>query len=122
MSLSVLNEKARIVPRRTIRKIRKDEIFCETEKQKRRLFEYLIQKRLGDSMAHLEKPILTEYEPYSDDSDPASVLLPEDNDPVETYGTTYFEKPITDRWIHAEMNLPQEEAKHNAKFIGRATD
>ena len=65
---------------------------------------------------------MTEYEPYSDDSDPASVLLPEDNDPVETDGTTYFEKTITDRWIHAEMNLPQEEEKHNAKFIGRATD
>ena len=122
MAQAMMNEKARVVPRHNIRKLCKDEIFSETEKQKRRLFEYLIQKRLGDSMAHLEKPILTEYEPYSDDSDPASVLLPEDNDPVETDGTTYFEKPITDRWIHAEINLPQGESMQNAKVIGRATD
>ena len=73
-------------------------------------------------MAQPEKPILTEYEPYFDDSQPYSVQLPEDNDPVDTDVTTAFEKPITDRWIHAEINLPQGESMQNAKVIGRATD
>ena len=73
-------------------------------------------------MAQPEKPILTEYEPYYDDSEPASVQLPDDNDTVDTYGTSAFEKPITDRWIHAEINLPQGESMQNAKVIGRATD
>ena len=48
-------------------------------------------------MAHPEKPIPADYDPYSDVSEPASVQLPEDNDPVETDGTTAFEKPTTDR-------------------------
>ena len=73
-------------------------------------------------MAHPEKPIPTEYDPYSDVSEPASVQLPEDNDPDETDGTTAFEKPTTDRQIHAEMNFPQGEAIQNAKVIGHATD
>ena len=73
-------------------------------------------------MARPEKPVLTQYEPYHDDSETASFQLPEDNDPVNTDGTTAYEKPITDRQIHAEMNLPQGEAIYNAKVIGCATD
>ena len=73
-------------------------------------------------MAHPEKSIPTQYEPYSDDSEPASVQLPEDNDPFYTDGTTAYQKPITDCWIRAEMNLPQGEAMHNVKFIFCTTD
>ena len=72
MAQSVLNAKASVIPRPTIRKLRKDEIFSDTKKQKCRLFEDLIQKRLGDSMAQPEKHIPTEYEPYYDDSEPFS--------------------------------------------------
>ena len=72
-------------------------------------------------MAQPEKPVPTEYEPYSDDSEPSSVQLPEDNYPVKTDGTTACENPITDFCIHAEMNLPQGEAMHNVKVIGWAT-
>ena len=73
-------------------------------------------------MAHPEKPIPTEYDPYSDVSEPASVQLPEYNDPFKTDGTTSYGNHITDCWIHAEINMPQGEALQNAKFIGRATD
>ena len=41
-------------------------------------------------MAHPEKPIPTEYDPYSDDIEPSSVKLPEDNYPVDTDGTTAY--------------------------------
>ena len=97
MAQAVLNSKSMVIPRRTIRKLRKDEIFCESENRKRRLFEDLIQKRLGDSMSQPDKPVLTKYETYFDDSQTASVPLPEDTDPVKTDGTTAYEKPITDR-------------------------
>ena len=69
-----------------------------------------------------EKPVPTEYETYSDDSEPASFQLPEDNYPVDNDGTTDFEKPITDHWIHVEMNLPQGDAMYNFKVIVCATD
>ena len=39
MAQAMLNEKSRVIPRRTIHKLRKDEIFSETEKQEFRLFE-----------------------------------------------------------------------------------
>ena len=121
MAQAVMNAKARVIPCRTICKLCKDEIFSETEK-KTYIFEDLIQKRLGDSMVQPEKPVPTEYEPHSDYSDPDFVQLPGDNNPVKTDGTTDFEKPITDHWIHAETNLTQGETMHNAKVIVRATD
>ena len=37
MAQAVLNEKSRVIPRRTIRKLCKDEMFCETDKRKRRI-------------------------------------------------------------------------------------
>ena len=73
-------------------------------------------------MAQLDKPILNKYEPCSDDSKLYFVQLPEDNDPVDTDGTTTYEKPISDRWIYAEMNLLQGEAMQNSKVISSATD
>ena len=44
MEEAVMNEKVRLIPCCTISKLRKDEIFSETEKRKHRLFEDLIQK------------------------------------------------------------------------------
>ena len=37
-------------------------------------------------------------------------------------GTARFEKSITDQWIHAELNLPQEELLRKAKVIGQTKD
>ena len=60
--------------------------------------------------------------PYSDDVDPDSVSLPDDNYPINKDGTSVFENPITDQWINAELNLPQGEKFQNAKFIGQSKD
>ena len=93
MAQAIMNAKARVISCRNIRKLRKYEILYETEKRKRRLFEDLIQKRFGDSMDQPEKPIPTEYDQYSDDNESSSVDLPEANYPVNTDGTTCYEKP-----------------------------
>ena len=45
--------------------------------------------------------------PYSEYVDPDSVSLLDDNDTINKDGTSVFEKPITDQWINAELNLPQ---------------
>ena len=47
-----------------------------------------------------------EHIPYSNSINSDSIMLPEDNDPVMSDGTTAFEKPIMDQWINAELNLP----------------
>ena len=78
-------------------------------------------KKLGYSIRAPEKPI-KDYVPYSDDVDPDSVSLPDDNDPINKYGTSVFENPITDQWINAKLNLPQGEKFQNAKVIGQSKD
>ena len=60
--------------------------------------------------------------PYSDDVNPDSFNLPEDNDPINKDGTSVFEKPITERWINAELNSLQGMKFQNAKSIGQNKD
>ena len=122
MAQAILTSQGTVIPRRTIRKLNKAELHDETEKRKRQLFDDLIRSKLGDSMSLPTDPIDTTYTPYGDDTEPASVQLPEDNDPIDTNGTAIFEKPITDRLIHAELNLPQGENLRNAKVVGRTQD
>ena len=122
MAQGVLNSNGKIVPRRTIRKLVTSELHSETEKNKRRIFDDIIRKKLGDSMVFPPKPSDTSYVPYSDGIEPTSLQLPDDNDPLNADGTSVFEKPITDRWIHAEVTLPQGENMHSAKVIGRSKD
>ena len=122
MAQGVLNSNGKIVPRRTIRKLSVSELHSESEKNKRRIFEELIRSKLGDSMAFPPKPPSSPYVPYSDGVEPNSLQLPDDNDPVDADGTSVFEKPITDHWIHAEVTLPQGENMHQAKVIGRSKD
>ena len=37
-------------------------------------------------------------------------------------GAAFFQKPITNQWIYAELNLPQGEILRKDKFIGRNKD
>ena len=64
-------------------------------------------------MDQSEKPVPTEYETYYDDSEPASVQLPEDNYQVKTDGTNSYKKPITDRCIHSALPPPEEDPFQN---------
>jgi len=70
-----------------------------------------------------EKKVAPNYVPYSDDDKTASVQLPDDNDPLKNDGRfSLFEKPITDQFINAELNLSQGEDFRSAKVIRRAKD
>ena len=58
-------------------------------------------------MTKPSKPPPSAFVPYFDGDldlpDPHEV----DEGPFQPYGTAVFEQPITDHWIHAELNLPQ---------------
>ena len=122
MAQAVLTSKGTVIPRRTLRKLDISEIHSETEKRKRQLFDDVIREKLGDAMAIPKNPLPTPFVPYTDEVEPTSLQLPDDNDPLDSDGTTAFEKPITDYWIHAEVNLPQGENFQSAKVIGRSKD
>jgi hypothetical protein len=121
MAQAVLTARGTIVPRRTLRKITKSELHNSSEKRKRNIFDDLIRKKLGDSMSLPSKPLPdTSYIPYSDNCEPDLIDIPDNNDPVDSSGVAIFDKPITDRLIHAELNLPQGENLRTAKVIGRS--
>ncbi len=122
MAQAVLTSKGTIIPRRSLRKLLISELHAESEKRKRQLYDDIIRKKLGDSITLPKKPLSTEYIPYSDGVEPDPLHLPSDDDPVDKDGTSVFEKPITDYWIHAEVCLPQGEKLKSAKVIGRSKD
>ena len=122
MAQAVLTSKGTIIPRRSLRKLLISELHAESEKRKRQLYDDVIRKKLGDSITLPKKPLSTEYIPYSDGVEPDPLHLPSDDDPVDKDGTSVFEKPITDYWIHAEVCLPQGEKLKSAKVIGRSKD
>ena len=68
------------------------------------------------------KQISPDHISYSDNVDPDSVELPEDNDPIGPDGTAVFEKPIIDQQIYTELNLPQGRQLRKAKVVGQTTD
>ncbi len=123
MAQAVLTSKGTVVPRRTMRRLTTGELNSESEKRKREIFDDVIRSKLGDSMNFPpQRKDVKDHIPYSDDDDPDPLDLPDDDDPVDSDGTSVFEKPITDKWIHAELHLPQGESIQSAKVIGRAMD
>ena len=93
MAQAILNSNARVITRRTIRRLTTAERHSESEKVKRSTFDAIIKERLGDSIVAPEHP---ENIPYSDEDEPDLVDLPDDDDPVDENGTAIFEQPITD--------------------------
>ena len=124
MAQWVLKSNGKIVPRRTLRKLRYEELNNNpTETQKRALFDEFITRKFGNSIRPPAKPLQPEeydFIPYEDDEvEPYQV--PE-SDPVDHQGKPVCEQPLYDRLIHAEVTLPQGENQMNAKVIGRAKD
>ena len=59
---------------------------------------------------------------YSDGVDRHSVQFPEDNYSILSDGAAVFEKPISEQWIHSEMNVRQGEFLRKEKVLGRTKD
>jgi len=68
-----------------------------------------------------EKSAAPDYVTYSDDVEPVSIQLRDDNDPVDGK-FSLFEKPITDQLINTELSLPQGEEYRKARVVGRAKE
>ena len=85
-----------MVTSRTTQSLHTSEIHSETEKRKRRIFDDMTQKKLGDSMSKPKTPDTPDHDPYSTSVNPDSIQFPDDDDLVMHDGTTIFQKPITD--------------------------
>ena len=127
MAQWVLRSNGNIVPRRTLRRLKPDELTSSSEALKRQQFDELIQKKLGDSMS-LPKPALETPMPLDHEYDDQCIVEEEappafdDTDPVDSNGVPYSEQSLYDRLIHAEVALPQGETMQMAKVRGVAVD
>ena len=122
MAQSILTHKGTVVTRRTMRKLRWDEIQSPIEKKKRDNFDSIIKEKLGDSSAlATKKKSPQNYIPYGDDSSEHDIL-PNDDDPVDSNGVAAFERPMTDTLINAEITLPKEDSLQSARVVGRVLD
>ena len=95
MAQAVLVASSKVIPRRTLRRLSIAELNSEVEKRKISIFDDIILNKLGGSICAPQKPI-KDYVPNSDDVDPDSVSLPDDNDPINKDGTSVLKNTITD--------------------------
>ena len=108
MAQAVLTYKGTVIPRRTIRRLRTDELHSPVEIEKRRLFDEVIRKKFGDAtMFPTSGETNDDLVPYADDE--VDELRTYEDDSMENNGVAQFEAPLTNLLIHAEVHLPQGE-------------
>ena len=104
-----------VVPQRSLRKLRPDELSKETEIAKRAEFDAAIKLIHGDSFIVPEK----EFEPNPQDSwdeEDHPIPVPE-ADAVYIKGTPINTRLMSDTLITAEVVLPHGENENLARFI-----
>ena len=127
MVQAVLKANGQIVPRRTCRPLRDDELHSKVEQLKREEFDREIKQRLGDSI-HIVQPVkpeadqdpLAEFQNCDDDEEPPPPEVLED--PVDATGQAVYEQPFTDILLNTEVLLPQGEEMKRAKVTRRSKD
>ena len=117
MQQSIVASSGYVIIRWTVRSLRTSELHSETKKKKWQTFNDIILKKIGDLVNIQTSPNSRYHAPYSYAVDPNYAQLTEDNDPFMPEGAAVFNKPVTDQYIHAELNLPPGELLQKAKFL-----
>ena len=134
MTQWVLKHNAQVVPRRTVHPLTpaQQSIANEAMAGAKRAFDDEIRERLGSSYRlpaeELEKQHPQELEPddyfdfvpYEDETE-APVLMP-NADVLDAAGKPINQQSVVDRFIHAEVLLPQGESLQMAKVLRRSLD
>ena len=104
MSQWVLKPNGIVFPRRTDRPLNDAEFCSEVEIRKRKIFDALIEGKLGTSMIS-PKEEMSEFKEYEDD-DEISITIPENKDATDANGFLINQQPTYEKLINAEVQLP----------------
>ena len=118
----VLKANGNVVPRRTLRPLRVDEIHSNVEQKKRDTFDALIEGRWGTSTTppnESKNPKEDPWEEYSDD-DELPRQIPDIEDTVDATGKLICQQPAYDKLINAEVHLQHGNKVQAAKVIKRS--
>ena len=112
-----------VVPRRSLRPLQVAEIHSPEEKERRKIFDACIAKKLGTSVSPPSAEAFDElratWEEWGDDDeDPREV--PDIEDIVDGSGRLLDQQPAYDRMINAEVQLQLGDDFQKAKVVGRA--
>lgn len=124
----VLTQSGVVIPRRTIRRLSKDESSesNEVEAAKRRSYDSDILRKLGDSVKlpgtplPEQGPVDWNAEPYGDDE--MEPFEPPEADVVDASGKPILMHSLTDVLINAEVLLDKEDSSALARVVRRAVD
>ena len=122
----VLTQSGKVIPRRTIRRLKKDESSAsnEVEAHKRASFTADITSKLGDSIKLPSAPMPKWEEPDWDDEpygdEETSPVEPFEADLVDAAGRPIMMHSLTDALINAEVLLDKDDSAALARVIRRA--
>ena len=109
MAQWVLKANGNVVPRRSSRPLKVDEIHSAMELKKRAIFDGLIERRWGTSInpptiVGTEDSDDKEFEEYEDEYEPKRTV-PDIEDTVDGNGKLLNQQPAYDRILHSEVSL-----------------
>ena len=129
MAQWVLKANGYVVPRRTIRPLKPEEVRSEEEAKKRAIFDALVEKKHGSSLIHPEKRKSKDknddetFLEYSDwDEEPR--IIPDIEDQLDATGKILNQQPLYDSMLNAEvlMNSGNGLAKGKVKQRAQGAD
>ena len=118
MAQWILKLNGRVVPRRSLRPLKVDEIHSPVEIKKREVFDELIQRRWGTPMTPPNTQQPKAFEKYEDHEQQEQPTL-EVEDIVDSTGKLINQQPAYDQIINAEVQLQLGEEMVNGKVIQR---
>ena len=108
MAQWVLKANGNVVPRCSLRPLQTAEIYSDSEKKKRELFNKLIYERHGDSinvvLPNTDRPVTERYE----DGDEPARPIPDIEETVDANGRALNQLPAYDRLLNAEVQLQHD--------------
>ena len=127
MAQWILKANGHVVPRRSSRPLKADEIHSATEVKKRAIFDGLIERRWGTSInppkvetvEDAEDLDNNEFEEYEDDDEPKRTV-PDIEDAVDANGKQLNQQPAYDKILNAEVSLQLGEDITVGKVTKRA--
>ena len=127
MAQWILKANGKVIPRRSSRPLKVDELHSVTEIRKREIFDGLIERRWGTSInpptqeakeddENLDDKEFEEYE----DGDESKRTVPDIEDSVDANGKLLNQMPAYDKLLHSEVSLQLGESMTLGKVTKRA--
>ena len=118
MAQWILKANGRVIPRRTLRPLKVDELHSPVEIKKREVFDELIKRRWGSPMTPSNTQQQQVFEKYADHEQQEKPTL-EVEDIVDSTGKLINQQPAFDQIINTEVQLQLGEEMVTGKVTQR---